>query len=413
MVGVAVRLGHSPVDEVGDDHHLGRPHALGRHRGCAHPDPGGRVRRLRVERYGVLVQHDAGGVRARLGFLAGHPDPLKVMEGQMGVRASRDRTNPLLPQRSCELLGIGDDLLGIGFVGWLGALEQVDRLGCDDVHQRAALHHREHRLVELRGVLLLAHEHPATRSTQDLVRREGDDVGIRHRARDRLAGDQPDEVRRVDPEDGAHLVSEVTEELEVDQPRDRRAAGHDELGPVDPCQLGDLGIVDVLALLVHPVVHGVEPLAAEGDLRTVGQVTAMRQGHRQEGVARLQKGAVDGHVGAGPGVRLEVGMVGAEQCLGPFDADRLGLVDLGAASVVPAPRVALGILVGQGGTHCGQHRRAGEVLAGDQLEAAAHALELGEQHRGDLRVLAAELTEVGAVEGLVHGHGVLPAMTRW
>src|SRR4029079_11706603 len=61
----------------------------------------------------------------------------------------------------------------------------------------------------------------------------------------------------------------------------------------------------------------------------------------------------------------------------------------------------------QGGAQRGQHRRAGEVLAGYQLEAAAHAVELREQYSGDLWILVGQLTEVGAVEGLVHGHGEL------
>src|SRR5450759_4591510 len=39
MVGVAVALGHRPRYEVRDALRLGGAHALGRHRGRAHPDP--------------------------------------------------------------------------------------------------------------------------------------------------------------------------------------------------------------------------------------------------------------------------------------------------------------------------------------------------------------------------------------
>jgi len=139
----------------------------------------------------------------------------------------------------------------------------------------------------------------------------------------------------------------------------------------------------------------------------MGEVATVRQGHRQDGVARLTERAIDGLVGAGSRVRLEVGVIGPEQGLGSLDAYRLGLVDLGASAVIPAPRVALGVLVRQRGAQRSQNCRAGEVLAGDQLKATAQSVELGEQDTGDLRVLAAQLTEVGAVEGLVHGHGSL------
>ena len=39
-------------------------------------------------------------------------------------------------------------------------------------------------------------------------------------------------------------------------------------------QRGDLVVVDVLGLLVHPVVDGVEPLAGEGHLRACVEVPA-------------------------------------------------------------------------------------------------------------------------------------------
>ena len=73
----------------------------------------------------------------------------------------------------------------------------------------------------------------------------------------------------------------------------------------------------------------------------------MRQRHRQDGVTGLQERAVGGEVGAGAGVRLQVGVLGPEQLLGPLDADLLGLVDDGAAAVVAAAGIALGVLVGQ------------------------------------------------------------------
>jgi hypothetical protein len=169
-----------------------------------------------------------------------------------------------------------------------------------------ALHHREDGLVELRGVLGLADHRAAARAAQDLVRREGDDVGVGHRARDRLAGDQADEVGGVDHEDRADLVGHLAEGGEVDGARDGGAAGDDHLRLVLARQVAHLVVVDVLGVLGHAVVHGVEPLAREADLGAVGEVAAVRQRHREHRVARLQERAVDGDVRAGAGVRLQV-----------------------------------------------------------------------------------------------------------
>ena len=154
------------------------------------------------------------------------------------------------------------------------------------------------------------------RSTLCVVKR--DDVGVRHRAGDRLAGDQADEVRRVDHEDRADLVGDVAEGGEVDQPRDRRAAADDHLGPVLAGQVADLVVVDELGLARRRrSATALNHLPEKDDLRAVGQVAAVRQRHRQDGVAGLQERAVDGEVGAGARVRLQVGVLGAEQLLAP------------------------------------------------------------------------------------------------
>ena len=60
-----------------------------------------------------------------------------------------------------------------------------------------------------------------------------------------------------------------------------------------------------------------------------------------------------------------------------FDREILGLVNLGAAAVVAAAGIALGILIGQGRAERREHAWAGEILAGDQLQATADAAKLG------------------------------------
>ena len=56
-------------------------------------------------------------------------------------------------------------------------------------------------------------------------------------------------------------------------------------------------------------------------------------------------------------MRLQVGMGGTEQFLGPGDADLLGPVDDLAAAVVATAGVALGVLVGQRRPERCEHRR--------------------------------------------------------
>src|SRR5690606_18760824 len=68
------------------------------------------------------------------------------------------------------------------------------------------------------------------------------------------------------------------------------------------------------------------------------------------------------------GVRLDVGMVDAEQLLGKVAGQILDLVDYLATAIVALAGIAFGILVCQTGAHGVKHRAAGVVLAWNHLQ---------------------------------------------
>ena len=86
------------------------------------------------------------------------------------------------------------------------------------------------------------------------------------------------------------------------------------------------------------------PVAETGP--AVGEVAAHGQRHAHDRVARLGEGQVDREVGGRARVRLHVGVVHAEQRLGPVPGDRLHRVDE-LLTLESAAGVALGVLVGQ------------------------------------------------------------------
>ena len=89
-------------------------------------------------------------------------------------------------------------------------------------------------------------------------------------------------------------------------------------------------------------------------------------------------------------------MLGAEELLAAGDADLLGPVHDLAPAVVPPSGIALGVLVRQRAAERGQHRGTGEVLAGDQLQAATQAVQLVGDDAGDVRVEGSQGVEVRA-----------------
>ena len=94
--------------------------------------------------------------------------------------------------------------------------------------------------------------------------------------------------------------------LEVDDARVGAGAGHDELGPDLPGLTLEGVVVDAPVGLRHPVGVEVEVAAAEVDGVAVGQVTAVRQAHAQDGVAMVEHREVGRHVGLRTRVGLDV-----------------------------------------------------------------------------------------------------------
>lgn len=118
----------------------------------------------------------------------------------------------------------------------------------------------------------------------------------------------------------------------------------------------------------------------------MGQVAAVGQVQAEDGVAGLGQREQRGLVGGGTRVGLHVGVLGAEQLLDPVDGDLLGHVDVLAAAVVAAARVALGVLVGQDRALGLHDRDRSEVLRGDHLQRGLLAVQLGVDGGGDVRV---------------------------
>ena len=238
------------------------------------------------------------------------------------------------------------------------------------MHQRTALDTGEDDALQLLLDLLagaLRQDDAATRAAQRLVGGRGDHVRVRQRVRIDAGGDQARDMRHVDEQVGAHLVGDGAEARPVHHLRIGGEAGHDHLRLVLQGQPFDFVVIDQ-ALVVHAVLDGVEELARGIDLGAVGQVAAVGQAHAQDGVAGAQQGEVHGLVGLRTGMRLHVGVVGAEELLHAVDRQLLGDVHVLAAAVVALVRVTLGVLVGQHAALGLQHAGAGVVLAGDQLD---------------------------------------------
>ena len=98
---------------------------------------------------------------------------------------------------------------------------------------------------------------------------------------------------------------------------------------------------------------------------------AVRKIHAQDGVARLDDGKVDAHVGLASRVGLDVRVVGAEKGLRPVAGQVFGHVDELTAAVIASTRITLGVLVRENGASSLHHGAGAIVFAGDKLQIVA------------------------------------------
>ena len=87
-----------------------------------------------------------------------------------------------------------------------------------------------------------------------------------------------------------------------------------------------------------------------------------------------------------PGMRLHVCERTVEKAAGAFDRKLFGDVDILAATVVAATRIALGVLVGQDGALGFEHGLADDVFGRDQLDLVTLAAKLVGDGARDFRV---------------------------
>ena len=86
-------------------------------------------------------------------------------------------------------------------------------------------------------------------------------------------------------------------------------------------------------------------------------------------------------------MRLNVGMLGAEQRFGTLDRQALDHIDAFATAIITGARISFRIFVGQYRTLRLKHRRTDEVFRRDQLDLVVLARRLARDGLGDFRIL--------------------------
>ena len=291
----------------------------------------------------------------------------------MIVRATRNDLKAALGKSRRQHPCVAHDILTILCEGRLQRLPERNSLCGDDMLKRTTLHSGKDRLVDSFGVFGLAEDDATTWSTKRFMCGTGDHVGERNRRGINASCREPCKVRHVDHEQRADFLGNISERLPVDGARIRTVAGDDHLGFVLAGRRAHLLVIDD-AVVGYPIRHGLVQQTREIHRRAMREVATLRKVHAEECVARLEKREKHGGVRGSSAVRLHVCVIRTEQLLRAIDRKLLDLVDHFTATVVALARQPFRVLVRQRRTHRLHDGRRHEILAGDQFDGVALAL---------------------------------------
>ena len=107
---------------------------------------------------------------------------------------------------------------------------EAHSLGCDDVHERAALHAGKECSVNGFSMFFTA-EHEATSwATERFVCGRGDDIGVWHRTRVHAGCDEACDMGHVGDHSCTDRICDPMDAFEVDRARVGTGTDHDQLG---------------------------------------------------------------------------------------------------------------------------------------------------------------------------------------
>ena len=255
------------------------------------------------------------------------------------------------------------------------------------MHQRPALDAGEYCLVDLFPELLVASENEAaTRAAQGFVRGRGHDIGAGDGAGVLSRGNESRDVGHVNHEDGIDAFGDGGDALKVDDARIRRCTRNDHARMMLGGEFFEGIVVDALGLTVDSVGDDFVVAAGDVDGAAVREVSAVREIHAEDGVARLQEREEYRHIRLCARVGLNVRPRRTEKFLRTVNGKLLRNIDILTAAVVTLSWIALGVLVCENTPLRLHDGTADDVLRSNELEFRPLAVQLVIDRLCNLRV---------------------------
>ncbi len=187
-------------------------------------------------------------------------------------------------------------------------------------------------------------------------------------------GDKPGDVSDIDHHVSPADVARLAHFLPVPETRIGRGAADNHFRFDLFGLLDELVVVDCFRFGIDLVAVEFVQLAGEINRVAVGQVAAVGKVQPHDFVTRIEDGEINGHVGLGAGMRLDIGVLGIEKLFEAVTGQVLGDIDKFTAAVVSFAGISLGILIGHNAAGRLQDGLGDKVFRGNEFQLGVLAV---------------------------------------
>ena len=183
-------------------------------------------------------------------------------------------------------------------------------------------------------------------------------------------------VRDIDHHICSDLVAYLSYSGKVDGSRICTRARNDHLRlALESCGSESV-VIEHLGIVRYIIGDDIEVLTGNIYGRAVREVSAVSKIESHNGIARLKKREENGKIRRCAAVRLNIGMICAEQLLCAVARNVLDDIDILTSAVISLSGQTLSILIGKHGPRCEQHALRNNILGGYQLDVMTLTLKL-------------------------------------
>ena len=284
----------------------------------------------------------------------------------MVVSTARNETEALCLQSFSKSLGIFNDIFRILSEVRLQSFAEGNSLSSNNVHQRAALQAGENRFIDFLCVFLIVGQNQtAARPTQGFMRSGSYNVSIGNRGRMQTCCNQTSNMCHINEQQSAVLMSNISNAFKINDTRICAGTGNNQLRLIFFRLSLDISIINHFGFLVYTVVNYVEIGTGNINRGSMAQMTALRQVHAHDGIARFQESKIHSHIGACTAMSLYISKISIEQLLSAFDSQGFNLVYIFAAAIITMSWVAFSVFIRQYAAHSLHNCRSNNVFRSD------------------------------------------------